>query len=206
VRTIVKGKHFEVPDRDRLYAERKLQRLERLLGDRADATVELSVEHHRSAAESHIVDVIVVVDGRTIRGTAAAATHRAGVDDVIDKLERQVVDAREKPRARRPASPDPRDGETGGDDEPRLVTKVKRFAIEPMFEEDAIARMEALGHAFFVFVDAETERVAVLYRRRDGAYGVIEPVIGGPYTSGGTSPSAGGVSTPGDARRPSARR
>jgi putative sigma-54 modulation protein len=62
------------------------------------------------------------------------------------------------------------------------VVKVKRFAIEPMFEEDAISRMEELGHSFFVFVDAESERIAILYRRRDGRYGLIEPVIGGAYS------------------------
>ena len=62
------------------------------------------------------------------------------------------------------------------------MVKVKRFGIEPMFEEDAISRMEELGHAFFVFVNAENERVAVLYRRRDGRYGLIEPVIGGGYS------------------------
>ena len=66
----------------------------------------------------------------------------------------------------------------------RRVVKTKRFAIEPMFEEDAIAEMESLGHAFFVFVNADGERVNVLYRRQDGDYGLIEPVIAGTYTAG----------------------
>ena len=57
------------------------------------------------------------------------------------------------------------------------VVKIKRFDMQPMFEEDAIAQMEELGHAFFVFLDAETDEVAVLYRRADGMYGVIQPVI-----------------------------
>ena len=69
-----------------------------------------------------------------------------------------------------------RNVETG---EESRVVKVKRFAIEPMFEEDAISRMEELGHTFFIFVNAENERVAVLYRRRDGRLGLIEPVIAG---------------------------
>ena len=56
------------------------------------------------------------------------------------------------------------------------VVKVKRFDMQPMFEEDAITQMEELGHAFFVFLDAETEQVAILYRRTDGNYGVIQPV------------------------------
>jgi putative sigma-54 modulation protein len=58
------------------------------------------------------------------------------------------------------------------------VVKIKRFDMLPMFEEDAITQMEELGHAFFVYLDAETDAVAVLYRRSDGSYGVIEPVIG----------------------------
>ncbi len=65
------------------------------------------------------------------------------------------------------------------------IVKVKRFNVEPMFEEDAIAQMEELGHSFFVFVNAETERIAILYRRREGDYGLIEPVLGGDYTKGG---------------------
>jgi len=186
VRTIVKGKNFEVPDRVRTYAERKLGRLERLLDDRSDAIVELSVERHRSAADSHIVDVTLVIDGQTIRGRAAAATHQAGIDEVIDKVERRAVDFREKPRSRRPAGREPKEPEAGESDDGRgRITKIKRFAIEPMFEEDAVARMEELGHSFFVFVDAETERIAILYRRRAGDFGLIEPMVGGGYTKGG---------------------
>ena len=66
------------------------------------------------------------------------------------------------------------DGQAG--DRP-LIVKTKRFAMRPMFEEDAMAQMEELGHAFFVFLNAESESVAVLYRRRDGSFGLIEPVL-----------------------------
>ncbi|MBA3877103.1 MAG: ribosomal subunit interface protein [Anaerolinea sp.] len=189
MRTIVKGKNLEIRDGDRQYAERKLARLERLLDDRSDAIVELSVERHRSVADSHIVDVTLVIDGQTLRGTAAAATHRAGIDEVIDKIERRAVDFKEKPRLR--ARPEEEkeilrriaDGQAERSRDRRIV-KVKRFDIEPMFEEDALARMEELGHSFFVFVNAETERVGILYRRNDGHFGLIEPVIGGGYTAG----------------------
>jgi len=189
VRTIVKGKNIDVPDRDRRYAERKLARLERLLDDRSEAHVELSVEQHRSASDSHIVEVTLVIDGRTLRTHAAGPTHREGVDEVVDKLERRAVDHLEKPRLR--SRPDEEkailrqiaDGTAEPGHERRIV-KTKRFAIEPMFEEDAAARMEELGHQFFVYVDAETERVNVLYRRRDGDLGLIEPVVAGDYTTG----------------------
>jgi putative sigma-54 modulation protein len=191
MRTIVKGKNYEVPDRIRDYAERKLGRLERLLDDRSDATVELSVEQHRSAQDSHIVDVTLVIDGQTLRSSAAALNHRAGIDTVLDKIERRAVDHRQTSRVRK--SPDTVRGagaHTGAgqhdaDDVHSQITKVKRFNIEPMFEEDAVTRMEELGHSFFVFVNAENERVAILYRRREGGYGLIEPVVGGGYTKGG---------------------
>jgi ribosome hibernation promoting factor len=189
VRTIVKGKNIDVSDRDRAYTERKLSRLERILDDRSDALVELSVEQHRSQAHSHIVEVTLVVDGHTIRTHASAPTHRAGIDEVVDKLERRAVDHREKPRVRaRPVEEKVilrrlADG-TAEPARERQVVKTKRFAIEPMFEEDAIARMEDLGHQFFVYVDAESERVAILYRRDDGDLGLIEPIVGGEYTKG----------------------
>jgi ribosome hibernation promoting factor len=189
VRTIVKGKNIDVPDHVRSYTERKLGRLERFLDDRSDALVELSIEQHRSAAVSHIVEVTLVIDGKTLQTHAAAETHRAGVDEVVDKLERRAVDHLEKPRIR--SRPDEEknllrqiaDGTSERDTERRIV-KSKRFAIEPMFEEDALDRMDELGHQFFVYVDAQSERVQILYRRRDGNYGMIEPVVGGEYTKG----------------------
>ena len=202
MRTVVKGKNYEVPEKVRDYAERKLGRLERLLDDRTDATVELSVEQHRSSQDSHIVDVTLVIDGQTLRSSATAPTHQAGIDTVLDKVERQAVGLREKPRdrARTLELEDGAAASTDADDGRGRIVKVKRFGIEPMFEEDAVARMEELGHSFFVFVDAETERIAILYRRQAGDYGLIEPVLGGGYTKGGP-PGSGSRGGTGSARR-----
>ncbi len=245
MRTIVKGKNIDVPDAVRQYAERKMRRLERFLDDRSEAVVELSSEQHRSNADSQIVAVTLVVDGQTLRGRAAGPTFQAGLDAVIDRIERQAIDFRKKPRdkarpqgekakrlveeaatsletpsmaqGRRLSVPTSRAARAarkarsalraalrGGGDielpaEPAparrsAVVKTKRFAIEPMFEEDAVARMEELGHLFFIFVNAETERLCVLYRRQAGDFGLIEPVIGGEYTTGrGGDPAALGV-------------
>jgi putative sigma-54 modulation protein len=196
VRTIVKGKNAEIPDEAREYAERKLKRIERLLDDQTDATAELWREHHKSAADSHYAEVTLIVHGQVLRSRATGTTYQAAIDEVVDKVERQAVEHKEKPRLR--ARPEEEkqilrrlaDGSEGPKRETRIV-KVKRFAIEPMFEEDAVAEMEELGHQFFVFVNAETERVAILYRRQDGDYGLIEPVVGGDYTQGRShAPSA----------------
>ena len=189
MRTIVKGKNAEIPDRVREYAERKLRRIDRLTDDRTDATVELWSEQHRSAADSHFAEVTLVIDGFLLRSRATGSSYQEALDDVVDKVERQAVDHKEKPRLR--ARPEEEkqilrklaDGSEGPPRDRRIV-KVKRFAIEPMFEEDAVGRMEELGHRFFVFVSAETERVAILYQRDDGDLGMIEPVVGGEYTKG----------------------
>jgi putative sigma-54 modulation protein len=187
VRTIVKGKNIAVPDRTRTYAERKMARLERFLDDRTDAILELSTERHRNDEDSRIVEITLVIDGETLRSSAAGPTHEAGIDEVVDKIERRAVDYREKPRAGRVRPREEKDrlrriaDGTSDTAEPPRIVKTKRFAIEPMFEEDAIDRMSELGHSFFLFVNAENERIAVLYRRDDGAYGLIEPVIGGAY-------------------------
>jgi putative sigma-54 modulation protein len=189
VKTIVRGKNVEVPDRVRAYAERKLRRLERILDDRSDAIVELSNEQHRSASDAHIAEVTLVIDGQTLRSHATGASYQAALDALVDKMERRTVDYLEKPRLRaRPIEERQilkriADG-TPGPARERRVVKSKRFAIEPMFEEDAISRMEELGHRFFIYVSAETEQIAILYERDDGDYGIIEPVIGGNYTKG----------------------
>lgn len=194
MRTTIRGKNLTVSDKDRAYIERKLQRLERMLDDRSDVDVELRLEGNRKVDDSHIVDVTVNAAGQHVRGVGTAATFRAAADQVIDRIERRVVEARQRPRDKRrsqyaryqetsmpgeaieaPSRPEPAESDS-------QVVKVKRFAIEPMFEEDAIARMEELGHAFFIFVNAENERIAVLYRRKDGRYGLIEPAIGGGYS------------------------
>ena len=189
MKTIVKGKNIEVPEAVRAYAERKFERLGRILGDGGDVVVELSVEQHRSRDDSRIAEVSLTIEGQALHRRAAAKTHRAAIDTVVDKVERQAVDHREKPRVR--ARPDEEkqllrrlaDGtaEPGRD---RRIVKTKRFGIEPMFEEDAVREMEELGHSFFIFVDAATERLAVLYRRKDGDYGLIEPMVGGEYARG----------------------
>ena len=190
MRTIVRGKNLEVPDRVRLYAERKFARLERLLDDRTDAIVELSNESHRSAADAHIADVTLVIDGHTLKSHAFGASYQAAIDTVVDKVERQAIDYKEKPRVHsRPEEEKTllrkiADGTSDGAAE-RQVVKTKRWAIEPMFEEDAVAAMEDLGHDFYVFVNAEIEQVAVIYRRKDGNYGLIEPVLNGGYTPKG---------------------
>ena len=190
MRTIVKGKNMDVPEPVRQYAERKMRRLERLLDDRTEAVIEISTEQHHSTADSQIAEATLTVDGQILRSHASGPTFQASLDIAIDRIERQAVHAREKPRgkvrpeearAREVAAEEPESLAEPETSVSRIV-KTKRFAIEPMFEEDALARMEELGHHFFIFVNAESEKVCVLYKRSSGDFGLIEPVIGGEYT------------------------
>jgi putative sigma-54 modulation protein len=206
VRTIVKGKNIDVSEPVRQYAERKMRRLERFLDDRSEAIVELSTELHHSGADSQIAEVKLVVDGQALHSHAAGPTHQASLDAVVDRIERQAVDFRERQqgkgrveasRTKRTVESQAASRGTPAASEPApeaaasRIVKTKRFAIEPMFEEDAVARMEELGHVFFIFVNAESERLCVLYKRDSGDYGLIEPIIAGQYTPGRNGHRAG---------------
>jgi putative sigma-54 modulation protein len=186
VKTTVTARHFELTDRLRIEIERKLHRLDRIAHPEAQANVELIAHASHAADSSHLAEVSVVNNGSILRSKSSGPTPLAALDTVLDKLERQAVRTKERPRSVRKQAATatreigPADALGGGvvaDEVGRSVVKLKRFDMEPMFEEDAIARMDELGHAFFVFLNAETNAVAVLYRRRDGDYGVIEPVI-----------------------------
>ncbi len=188
MRTTVKARNLELSDHLRGQIDRKLRRLNRITHPDAAADVELISNASRANDVSHVAEVTIVNDGEVVRSTASGASPIAALDAVLDKLERQVVRLKEKPRDSRLRDADEleavlaREGAGSvdgaaaddGSDRPSVV-KVKRFAIEPMFEEDAIARMEELGHEFFVFRDAESDAIGVLYRRTDGNYGLIEP-------------------------------
>jgi putative sigma-54 modulation protein len=186
VKTTVTARHFELTDRLRIQIERKLHRLDRIAHPDAMAKVELIAHASHAADGSHVAEVSVVNNGSILRSSSSGPTPLAALDTVLDKLERQAVRTKERPRSVRKQAatatreigpPDALGGGVVADEVGRSIVKLKRFDMEPMFEEDAISRMEELGHAFFVFLNAETDAVAVLYRRRDGDYGVIEPVI-----------------------------
>jgi putative sigma-54 modulation protein len=188
MRTTVNSRNFELTDELRDQIDRKLQRLERITHPDADATVELIVHASRAAETSHVAEVSLVNNGTVIRSVGAGPSMTAALDNLVDRLERQVVRARERPRSvrdraeeleeQRSASSETADAEPEGEEsgEPRVV-EIKRYDMTPMFEEDAILRMDELGHAFFVFLNAETDRIGVVYRRGDGSYGMIDPVV-----------------------------
>lgn len=181
MRTNLNARNLELSPQLRAQIDRRLRRLERLLRPDAEIALELraNVSHVADAAQQ--AEIAVVEHGTVVRSAASAATTLAAVDAVLDKLERQVVRARQRHRPMRGrVLPDP--GPEPGPVSPpepasTRVVKLKRMHMVPMFEEDAILRMNELGHAFFVFLNAETRHVCVVYRRSAGGYGLIEPQV-----------------------------
>ena len=187
MKTNLTARNLELSDRLRHEIERKLRRLDRIAHPESEASVELIAHASHAAEESHVAEVTLVNNGSVLRSTSAGPTALAAFDTVLDKVERQMIRTKQRPRSVREraadevqgvlaraavASTDERPDRTGAS-----VVKLKRFDMLPMFEEDAISRMEELGHAFFVFLNAESDEVAVVYRRDDGNYGLIEPVV-----------------------------
>jgi len=182
VKTTLHARHLELDQRLKARIERKLQRLDRVADPPAHATVELTAKASHAADAAHVAEITLITNGATHRSTSSAATPMAAVDAVIDKLERQVVRAKERLRkARRvPAAlrlGSPSGGETAAPGEVAGVVEIRRVDMVPMFPEDAIARMDELGQAFFVFLNAQTRRVSVAYRRADGGHGLIDPIV-----------------------------
>lgn len=191
MKTTVTARNLELSERMRAQIDRKLRRLDRVAHPDAEATVELIAHASHAAATSHVAEVTLHTNGSIVRSVSAGPTPIAAIDALLDKLERQVVRSKERQRSVRERDHDETtavlareaqgslatDAEVEASPAPSVV-RIKRFDMVPMFEEDAITQMVELGHAFFVFLNAENERICVVYARRDGTYGLIEPVVG----------------------------
>jgi len=166
------GKQLEVTDALKTYAEGKLAKLGRYF-QRIDS-VEMVASQQRSW---FVVEVTLLANGYLLRAEERADDVYRCVDRVVDKLEQQLKKYKTKLILRsREAAAEVGTAEAAPEaPPPGKVVRTKRFAIKPMSPEEAVLEMELLGHDFFVFSNAETEQVNVLYRRKDGNYGLIEP-------------------------------
>lgn len=170
MRITVRGKNMDVPAALKDYVEKKVGKMERYIEGPLTAQVTVNIERDR-----HIVEVTMPLDGMLVRGEEEAQDLFSAVDLVIEKIEKQVEKYKTRIHARRsrPVSSRP---EAVVEDlfEPRIV-RLKHFPMKPMAVDEAIMQMNLLGHGFFVFRNAETELTAVVYKRKDGNYGLLEP-------------------------------
>ena len=170
----VKTRNVEVSDAIRRYAEQKLAKLERHLDDPTRVELELAVERNPSIADSHVAEATIWTKGPTLRARESASDMRASIDQLVDKLSRQVKRYRDKRRRHGTRRLAAESAPVVTDSEPAIV-KTKQFPVKPMTAEEAVLQLELVGHDFFVFRDSESAEVNVVYRRRDGDYGLIEP-------------------------------
>jgi putative sigma-54 modulation protein len=169
----VKGRGVEVSDAIRSYAEKRLGRLERQLPD-PEIELQLSAEQNPSIKDNHVAEATVWTKGPVIRAKESSQDMRASIDQLVDKLERQITRYREKRGRRRRPTRQALDEGIPMNEEPQIV-RTKQFAVKPMSAEEAVLQLELVGHDFFVFRHADSDEVAIVYRRREGGYGLIEP-------------------------------
>lgn len=183
----ITAKGVNVPPRFREVAERKLAKLGRLLSP--INTVDITCAHERQWRR---VEITLNANGLVVRGEERALELQPALESLIHKLEKQVKKSRSRLIDRYRQAPETREAWAAEESEEAgiaeaeeaeviagsgAVVRTKRVAVKPMMPEEAAAQMELLGHDFFVFRNAETEEVNVLYRRRDGNYGLIEPEV-----------------------------
>ena len=178
MRLEVRGKNIEVTDALREYATKRLSKLERYIDDVKVAQVTLSVE-----GEDHKVEVTIPLNGVILRGEETNEDMYTAIDMVEEKLEKQIDTYQTRlyrsyrGAGHKQAVQEEAKRQLAQEEAPEKfkIVRTKRFALKPMDEEEAIMQMNLLGHNFFVFHNAETEEVNVVYKRKDGNYGLIEP-------------------------------
>src|SRR2546430_9114510 len=177
MRLQVRGKNLEVSDSIRRYAEEKLGKLSRQLHELTQVELELCVEKNPSIAQNQVAEATVWTKGPTLRAREASTDMKVSIDQLTDKLLKQVEHYRAK-RRRRPVRSDsiPPGGPMSIPEEagPEIV-KSKQFSVKPLSAEEAALQLELVGHDFFVFRSDESGEVNVIYPRRLGGYGLIEP-------------------------------
>jgi putative sigma-54 modulation protein len=181
----IQARNMEVTDRINDYIEKKASKLDKFLPAIEETRVELSFEKSaRSAADRHVAQITVRGKNLLLRSEERADDIFAAFDSAIDKLQRQIdrykgkrYRGRGDGRSAAEVVPMPEVEEEPEEEE--VVVRRKKFALVPMNEAEAIEQMKLLGHDnFFIFFDADANRVKVLYRRRNGTYGLIEPEVG----------------------------
>jgi putative sigma-54 modulation protein len=178
---VVKGRHLDVKADARAYAEDKVGKVAHILnGMVMSVEVELYHENNRSIGEREVAEVTLFTKGHVLRARETGSDMKSAIDKVAAKLERQARRFKERVVDRHAGKIAPVAATVEAEDEEpeRTIVKTKSVDLKPMSFEEAILQLELLGHDFFVFASAETDDVNVLYRRRDGDYGLIQPRLG----------------------------
>ncbi len=174
-------RHMETSEALKSYVEEKLERVQKYIDEPITAQVFLTVEKIR-----HIAEITINAKGVTIKASEETNDMYAAIDAVLDKIERQLRRYKEKIKEHKPSSVVEErkikksivEAESLGQKTEPVIIKTKTFSIKPMSVEEAVMQMDLLHKDFLVFTDSATEDINVIYRRKDGNYGLIEPQKG----------------------------
>ncbi|MDQ0339922.1 putative sigma-54 modulation protein [Caldalkalibacillus uzonensis] len=178
----IRGENIEVTPALRDYVEKKVGRLERYFQEDITSDVYVTLKVTR---DQHSVEVTIPMPKLLLRAEEKSLDMYASIDLVVEKLERQIRKYKTKVnrKFRQEGSVKQLFHDVNGQadqtqnevDDSIEIVRTKRFNLKPMDAEEAVLQMDLLGHNFFVFSDAETEKVSVVYKRKDGRYGLIQP-------------------------------
>lgn len=174
----ISGKNIELTPALENAVHEKIVKLDKYFNDSVTAQVTLSVEKL-----SHIIEVTIPFNGSVLRAEVEGKNMYNIMDDAVSVIEKQVNKFKNKLRDKHRTvginqlAPAFLKEEPNDDEESIKIDKTKKFAIKPMSAEEAVLQMELVGHNFFVFFDSDSEDVSVVYKRKNGTYGLIEPVF-----------------------------
>ena len=179
MQTTVTFRHMDATDSLRKYVEEKVARMNKYINKPIEANVVLSVEKHR-----HIAEISLIANKTVTNGKEETDNMYSSIDLVMDKIERQLRKRKEKIKGHKNTNTDQKSlsgrlnilaSESFENNEEPQVIKSENFSIKPMSVEEALMQLELSNCEFWVFINASSEKVNVIYRRKDGNYGLIEP-------------------------------
>lgn len=186
---VITGKNFDLTEAQKAHAEKKLATLKKYFDNIVEVDCTMSIEKNPAIEKNKTVDVTIWANGIRMHAKESSEDMYASVDLLMDKLEKQVKRYKEKMKARnRKATPmkdifaehtiiglgDEAHLDLQEEGKPEII-RTRRFNLKPMFAEDAALELEAAGQEFLVFANAKSNKINVIYKRRDGNYGLITP-------------------------------
>lgn len=172
---VVNGRNVEVSPPLRKYAEEKIGKFEKYLSNITEAVVTLSIQKYRHKAE-----VSIRVNGVTMQAEGETEELYSSIDEVVEKLDKQVRKFKDKLKSRRKSEQRSAKQAAAAKEEPApaesgVIIERKKFASKPMPPDEAAMQLAMAGQSFFVFTNSESGNVNVIYKRTDGNFGLIEP-------------------------------
>lgn len=174
---VIRGKNIAVPENAQGYIAKKTSKFDRHLSNINETKVEISEGRSRSGERHYVVEMTIDCRGTFLRGEERGADIFSAVDAAADMMTRQISRYKERLQGRTRRLVASTDEGAAGLGEEDTLLRVKRFPVKAMSPDEAREQMDLLGHDFFVFFDDAGGRFNVLYRRKGGTYGLIEPTV-----------------------------